>query len=912
MIKKAFQFYVITLFFLVNALAQNNNIIGTIINKHEKTTVKNVVVAIINAKDSNLVKFIRTDAEGKFELKNLKNGQYLLMTTHPLFVDYIDSIVVNNTTLDLGNLMLLQKSKLLEAVILKNASAIRIKGDTIVYTADSFKVKNGANIEDLLKKMPGFQVGKNGNIKTMGETVKNILVDGEEFFGSDPGMVVKNLQANIVQEVQVYDKKSNQANFTGVDDGVREKTINLKLKSIKKQGYFGKVEASGGTPNNFNNNAMLNAFAGKRKFSTYGLMKNTDNQDTNWQNADSFNGSDDVSNNGNSGIPTNWNGGVQYSNKYRGDNIGINASYGFGKISSPGFSNILSKTFLPDTSWSNNSVASSISNKQKHNFSFKFENKIDSNNTISFSVGFGESNTKTIGSNYEETLSSNSLFINNSSRNFNANSDSKGYSGSFDWGHKFKKQRRTLFTYVNMDISGAEGNRFVYALNNFYKAGLVTQLDTIDQKTITKSSSKLIIANVSYTEPISKYVTLSFYQMTTLNFSGNNRNVYNKNGIGKYENSIDSLTNDFNFNTTTYRTGISLSLGKKKITASIGNSLALTNFNQTNNSIGTSLNYSNKNIAPNASIFLTLKGYKKIRISYNGNNEAPSLRQLQPIADNSNLLSIAKGNPDLKQAFRHTLTSGFIWSKPLSNRSIWCNLNFNTTNNAFIIYNSIDSLGRNINQTVNANGKYNFSSYLSARFTVGVGKNKIEFRPALSFSKGQNISFVNKLKNINKSHDFNFSLEISKSKDEKYDIGISPNISFSNATSSINKNSSQYFWNVGGDIYVDIEFKHKLTFSTNANFSFRKKDAFFTQNNDFIKWNAEAKKYIYKNELSLKLSVNDILNQDRGYNRDFSTFKISENYYNILKRYWLLAINWEFRYNKNQKENKVETAVPTK
>ena len=931
MTKKTFLFFVTTLFFLVHAHAQTTNIVGTIINKDEKTAVKNVVVAIVNTKDSNLVKFIRSDAEGNFELKNIKNGQYLLMTTHPLFADYIDSIVVNNNTLDLGKIMLLQKSKLLEAVIVKSGSPIRIKGDTTIYTADSFKVKQGASVEDLLRKMPGFQVGKNGEIKALGETVKNVLVDGEQFFGNDPGMVVKNLQANIVQEVQVYDKTSEQAAFSGVDDGVREKTINLKLKSNKKQGYFGKVEAGGGTPDNFNNTAMLNAFKGKRKFSAFGFMSNTGNTDLSWGDADKFNGgerdglmSSYTDDNGNTysysegnedagnGIPKNWNGGVHYSNKYKGDSLNVNTSYRFGKVNTPAFTNNFSRTYLPDTSWNNNSNASSFSNKQKQSFSFTIERKIDSNNTVKFTNGLGYDNVKSNGTLYAENLTNSNLFINNSTRITNANADNKKYNGQLTWSHKFKKIRRTFSTSVNANIAANDGDRFVAALNNFYKNGLVIQSDSVNQKTNNKSNAKTLTTNFVYTEPLNKNFTLNFTQNISINNNKNNRTVYKKNLAGDYDNKIDSLSNDFDFNNQSYRIGVSLNYKKKKGSASIGNAIIYTQFDQKNNSKLTNISNKNINIAPTARLNFKFAGNKNFRLNYRGYTQSPTIQQIQPVIDNTDLINVTKGNPDLKQAFNHDVYGGVSWNNPLKSSSFWSNFNFNTVTNDFINFNSIDTIGRNINKTININGNLRFSASANYYFGIGSGKKKIDIGVGGSFSSAKNIDFVNNIKSINKNLNYSLSLEVSKYEEDKFYVSLNPRVGLNHSTSSININSSRDFWTLGGNANVDIEFKQKFTFSTNADFNFRQKDKLITQNNDYIRWNASLKKYLYKKEFSLSFTINDILNQNRGYNQDFSTYKTTETYFSTLKRYALLTFGWEFTHNKKQKESKAETVVPIK
>jgi len=210
---------------------------GSVSDTSQKKAIVNAVIALLTPGDSILYRFARTDANGNYSFKNVKAGNYILMTTHPYFADYLDDIEVKGASLKIPPIAVTSKSKLLQEVIVKSGKPIQVRGDTTIYTADSFKVGPNANVEELLKKLPGIQVDKNGKITAMGEQVTKVLVDGEEFFGEDPGMAVKNLRADAVKEVQVFDKKSEQAEFTGIDDGKTQKTINLKLKEDKKKGY---------------------------------------------------------------------------------------------------------------------------------------------------------------------------------------------------------------------------------------------------------------------------------------------------------------------------------------------------------------------------------------------------------------------------------------------------------------------------------------------------------------------------------------------------------------------------------------------------------------------------------------------------------------------------------------------------
>ena len=218
----------IALFLCINSYAQPTSVKGVLNDSVSKANLQNTVISLLRKSDSVLIKFTRSNETGNFAIENIPPGNVLMLVTHPYFGDYLEELnVKTGEILDLGNVYMTPKSKLLAEVIIKSGSPIRIKGDTTVYTADSFQVRAGANVEELLRRLPGIQVDKDGQIIAMGEKVKKVLVDGEEFFGDDPGIATKNIRADIVKEVEVFDKKSDQADFTGIEDGVRDKTINL-------------------------------------------------------------------------------------------------------------------------------------------------------------------------------------------------------------------------------------------------------------------------------------------------------------------------------------------------------------------------------------------------------------------------------------------------------------------------------------------------------------------------------------------------------------------------------------------------------------------------------------------------------------------------------------------------------------
>jgi hypothetical protein len=645
------------------ALAQTSSLKGSVVDNTENKNLQNTVISLMRAKDSVLVKFTRADRAGNFSISNIKEGEYIVMITHPYLGDYFDKTEIKpNVVNDLGKINMIPKSKLLAEVIIKSGSPIRIKGDTTVYTADSFKVREGANVEELLRRLPGIQVDRDGKITAMGERVTKVLVDGEEFFGSDPGIATKNLRADIVKEVEVFDKKSDQAEFTGIDDGVKDKTINLKLKDDKKKGYFGKVEAGGGLKDRYDNSIMLNAFKGKRKIAAYGIMSNTGQTNLDWEDANNYGGGidgletgisddggvymsytgDDENNyrDGSNGIPRNWNGGLHYSNKFNNSKQTINGGYKFSKVNAPGVTSTFSKTFLPDTSWSTNSVSNNYSSNNKHAFNFTMESTIDSNNTLKWKIKANKKNTLTRSNYYTESFTDNLDSINNSRRKSNNNGVNDAVTTSLLWRHKFKKLARTLSINTDLNWNRSENDGFLYSLTNYFQNGDINNRDTINQQNIRNNEGKSMSTKIAYTEPLIKDMYLELSHLFSYNANSNERITNEDDGAGKYTNRIDSLSNSFEFNRIVNTPGLNFRVNKKKYNYSFGSSVAFSQFIQKNVTDNLKRNYDYANFFSRASFTYKLKPSQSIRFNYNGSTQAPSLEQLQPISVNTDPLNI--------------------------------------------------------------------------------------------------------------------------------------------------------------------------------------------------------------------------------------------------------------------------------
>lgn len=899
---------------------------GQLTDTTENKDLSNTLITVMKAADSSLAGFVRTGKDGRFQVPGLDTGNYVVMITHPYFADLFENATITGTTpFDLKTLYMLSKIKLMEEVIVKGNKAIFMSGDTTVFTADSFKVAEGANVEELLKKLPGFQVDKDGKITALGKKVERVLVDGEEFFGSDPGIATKNLRADNIKEVQVYDGKSDQAAFTGIDDGQSKQTINLKLKEDKKKGYFGKVEVGGGLKdksetggqNKFNNSVMLNAFRAKRKIAAYGIMSNTGTLNLSWDDQEKYGGDNDnmqVSDDGSvmmyfggggynqsDGIPTNWNAGFHYSNKFAADQYSLNTGYKFVKINAPAYIRTNSLQFANDSTWRSNSVNNNFSSDIRHRMNLMVEDKIDSMNTVRIRANGNKGVLRTEGSYITENLTEDNRYITKSEARNSGETDNGSIDANLLWTHKFKKQYRTFSATAGINYSSSDNTGYQYSQADFYTSR-GTEPDstrTIDQQRTNNNETKSVNARIAYTEPIIKDFYLEFSYAFSKSNATRKRDSYDKGVSGAYDQLNADFSNNFEFNNTSNAPGVNFRVNKKKYNYSFGSTVNFNQYVRINHTDNSSSPYSFTNYYPRANFNYKLKPSENIYGGYNGNATAPSLDMLQPIIDNTQQLNQRVGNPDLKPSFTHSFNLGFSSWKMLTERNIYLYTNYRTTQNAFVNLNDYTNPVQKY-QTVNASGVTNLYAYMGYGFKLK--KPGIRFNINPGYNGGRSIDFIKDnrnpeaVKNITTRNSYELSLGIQKSiQDQKFTIWVRPQAAYNNTRATVNTRVNQKYWSYGinGDIAAKITKDFELR--TDVDGTYRQKTPDFANNVNFTIWNASAVKRFYKNEFELWFRVNDILNQNTG----FSRYGFTETYRTVLKRFYLLSFVWNLNSNKS-------------
>lgn len=906
--------------------ATAQTISGKIFDSTNKINISNAVVAVLKPVDSVLLKFTRTNKEGIFDLKNVPEGKYILMITHPLFADYVDDITTTAAGLQLNTVSFIPKSKLLQEVIVKSGSPIKIKGDTISYTADSFKVGPNANVEELLKKLPGIQVDKDGKIKAMGEQVQKVLVDGEEFFGDDPGMAVKNLRADAVKEVQVFDKKSDQAEFTGIDDGKKQKTINLKLKDDKKKGFFGKIDAAGGLQksidNRYNSNNMFNSFKGKRKLSAFLLNGNTGQDGLSWQDNEKFGGenenismdmdenggvnfmwrdgnSDDEANiNTQNGFINNNNAGLHYSNKWN-DKRTLMISPKYNRQLYNNKQTTFTQRQVGDTILNDNSVLNQDVNRYNFKNNFTYDVKLDSNNSLKMTLKANFYHTESTEDRVGESRSSTEILKNRTQRFFQQNSDKNAITASAIFRHKFKKARRTFSVNADWSRLNTNSDNLLKANNLSFADGLPSYNQQQNQEIEIDKTTKNLTTRAVYTEPLNKKLSLELaYELSYA--TGINNQITNSysNASGKYDDLIDTLSNNFEQLIVTNKPSAKVSYNFKKFKFNIGSGFGITQFDFKDITYNQDYKRNFINAYPAASLNYTYKPNHSVNLTYNGNTAQPTLNQLQPLRNNNDYFNQYIGNPDLKQSF----TQSFNLSHNSYNfiKDLWMYQSFNIRNTYNSITNSsfinLDS-GKTITQPVNTNGNIYMNLWSGLGFKLKKINTNVNIQPNFNYSKFADV--INGKTSFSRTLNAGMGLYISKSKEKKYDISIGNDFAYNRNTTSQNSLINSFYTNTLS-LNTTVFYKKIWSLTSDYNFYARQKTVQFQNNLTNHIWNAKMQRTFKENEFTAYVLIRDILKQNIGIDRSFYGNTTTEVRNQRLRQYWMIGFTWDFK-NKGSK-----------
>ena len=915
--KKVFSLY---LSMMIWAAASAQKITGSIkgfITDSTAHALNDATVSIITAKDSSLISFTLSSNSGYFEIKNIVDGDYIVLVSYEGFFPLRKPFTISPASqhINLGDVKMVQDIQMLGGVVVKSDVPIQVKGDTIAYNAASFKVLNpNGTAEDLLKKLPGVQVERDGTIKAQGETVNKIYVDGKEFFGSDPKMATKNLTADMIDKVETYDDMSEQSKFSGVDDGSRSRVMNFKLKKDKKKGMFGRASAGYGTDDRYTGSASANYFKGATKLSLVARTNNTNNIGfSNNDNLGIFNsgaaggrGSSNFSNG--SGITKNWNAGFNYSDVW-GKDVELTGSYFFNRLNNYNDNRSSGVYNFPRDSTVNR-IQQGISNNYNNNHRGNLRSvySIDSMNSVIYSTNLNAQTSESYRTDSTESfdLGKGNLSKVNDSRSVRENTgNGTNWSNNIIFRHKTSKIGRSFSINLSNSINeNVRNGSTTSRIGNFIN-GSKTRDSLINQVSNQLTDSKSYGAGISYTEPISRDKIMEFNYNYNKNHNQSDRHVYDLDpSTGKYTRENFAQTNLFQNSTESNRLGSNYRVVKKKYNYQVGVAAQRTTLESNNVSKKQLIQQSFTNLFPTASFNYQFARSKSLRFQYRGSTNQPSTTQLQETTEKNNPLYWTRGNAALKQEYDNNVSLSYNFFNMTSFRNYFFRLGFSNTYNKIVnniisqpgIYKE-DTVIRGVQLTtpVNAAGTYNVNGNFNMGFPIKKMKGG-NFNTTTSVRFGQGIGFVDSVENLSKNLSIGESLHLGYTYKEKLDISIGTSVNYNAAQYSFNKgnNNSYYTYTASGD--VSYIFPKNFIIATDVDFTGNSGLASGYDQNYFL-WNASLSKQMLKNKRGeLKLSVFDILKQNRSISRNFGSNYIEDVQNSAVQRFFMLS----FTYNLNR------------
>lgn len=893
---------------------------GVVYDSLAKEPVAGATISVMDRKDSSLVTFTMSDNTGHFEIRNLPLGDFRLLVTH---VNYHNSNTLFTVSeerhdIDFGNVGVTDRNKVLdEVVVTSEAPPITMVGDTIQYNAQSFKTVPNANVEQLLKKLPGVKVDKDGTVRAQGEKVSRVLVDGKEFFGNDPKIATRNLPADAVDKVQVYDKQSDQAQLTGFDDGNYEKTINLKLKKDRKKGLFGKVSAGAGTDERYEGRFNVNSFKGARQFSAIGMGNNTNAEGFSFMDILNFTGAlnqmrqgggggnisisiseDDaaalgLNTNGNSGINTTWAGGINYNNII-GSKLDLQSNYFYNRFNPNIKSHLLRQNIVQggSTYYNEDGYSDNLNNSHRANFNALFQ--LDSSSSIRIQPSFGYQQTRKITEKSYATTNDAGEFINSGLSHNELNREGYNFNNNIFFRKKFKHRGRTFSLSLNTSFNHTTGDGTLYALTNYYNSGSIFRKDTINQYNDNKSDLRGYSARATYTEPLWKKTLLEFSAgySTTRNTSEKTTYDYNQ-GSGKFDMLNSQLTNNYENEYSFTNAGLRMRKVGKKYNYSLGATwqrAELTGkiISDLKDSI---ISKHFVNILPNATFRYNFSRFRNLNVYYNASTNQPSAAQLQPVPDNSNPLYVKLGNPDLKQEFTHSLRTNLGLVNPFKNRNFFFNLNGQLTQNKIVNFDSLDlTTGIQKTKPVNVNGVFNVNTSISYSIPLRLVKGGLEV--GTSAGIGRTKQFINQLGNTIKTFSAGPFTRITSNPTDRLSMEVGANYTI---------NRTQYSLSSGRNTrYLTQEYSASVEWQLPSNFTLASDFTYLLNsqraagfNTNVPLWNASiSKQFLKYNRGEIKLAATDLLNRNTGITRTTVQNYIEDKQVNVLRRFFLLSFTY--------------------
>ncbi len=902
------------LFYFATFLALGQNTItvkGKVVEKKSLIPIESATIYLKSEKDSTVIDYTISDKNGNFALATKKiNTPVFFKVAYTSYADFSEKLENLQENKDFGIIKLDDDINTLSELEIKaEAPPITIKNDTLEFNASSFKVRPDANVEALLKQLPGVEIDEEGKITVNGKEVNNILVNGKPFFGKDGKIATQNLPAEIIEKVQVTDTKTKEEELSGQDATSDEKTINLTIQEDKNKGIFGKSNVGYGTDDRYESSLLFNYFKDTQKISVLGSSNNINSigfsmdeifdnmgggrNSSIWVNDNGSFGVNGMQFGGSSGITQSNMIGVNFADEWAKKKINPNGSYYFSNAEMKNKNRTNRINLLPtgNTNTLAESNTKSISNG--HNIAMDFEIKLDSTATLYVSPSYSSNEIKNSNSGFDATFDENNVALNENTSDNNVVSNNKTFKNNIYFYKELKKKGRGINASFSNENNSYNSDLLTKTTTTFFQSGSAN--DDRNQFRIDNSKKDDFSAEIGYSEPIRDSLVLNFETKFSYNTSSESRQTFDfDSGFNSYTNFNDVLSNAIESNTSRVIPMFGVSIRKKKIRGSISMGTEIINFNNQSNYLSNKIAVNKNYMYPkmNGYINITLGKSKSIYSYFSYEVNLPSANQILPFQNLANPLNTVIGNADLK---------------PNENYSIYTNFNNYdyATRSGFYAYFGGDY---NVNQIV-ASTTYNsdfkasttyqnvskaYNSYVGFSLNKSLKKEKrtLKYGFGIQFSYNYDQGLTNAALYESKGLTLNPRANLTWSIEDI--ISIAPSYKYTyisnDYTNYVIDNTKNFLHSAKLEITSYWPKKVVLGSDFGYNYNSNIADGF---KKDFYLWNLSLGYNFYHDTLTAKVKVYDVLNQNISATRSITPTAITDMENTVLQQYAMFSLTYK-------------------
>lgn len=930
------------------AYAQSPSIKATIIDANTSEAISFATVSLTREGQTKAYKYSLSSEQGTILFENVRKGKYELKIELLGYKTLSKTLEVGNGNLDLDKIKLhLDAQQLQEASVTALGNQVIIKKDTIEYNATTFRTSDNAVLEDLLKKLPGVEVSDEGEISVNGETISKITIDGKTFFLDDPQMASKNIPAKLVNKLKVIKKKSEQAEFTGIDDGNEENVIDLSIKPGMMKGLMGNLVAGAGydipSPRNstedfrYIGNAFVGHFDDKTQISLILNANNNNNQGSTDRSGNMMRGMRGGRGGGGrrGGITNSYMAGLNAATNFLDDKMEFGGNYIFNGSDNVIQERSLKQTFLPEEDLFYRKSASNLTSSLGHSFGLRIDHKFSENTSILFQpqINFGTGSYSEVSNDttYRGQISPDD-YINNAYTRNNGGNKNASAGGFLLFRQRLGIPGRTLSAMIRANFSSNLLNGINRNGTNSFEDGMQTGQVDVNQRFDNKQSSSSMFANLTYTEPLGDSFYIEANYSYTFNRSSSDKQTFDLDKGAIDYNYSNEIINDHN----SHRLSVNGLYQKEKIRAQLGFSAMPTyTYNKTTryNPITDSYDpreYRDRTwrFSPQAMLFADFSESSNMRLFYFGNSNQPSTSQLMPVPDNSDPLNVSFGNPSLKPYFSHSMRAHYRYSDRARFASVNVRFNAEYVDNSIVNVAWYGANGGQYSMPINGPATGNFgvnmfanlpiaktkfsivnnfgtnyrrnSTFLGNDMPVYDGSNYYEFMEDVVASLQDKSWYkAHILENVTRSINFNEMLRVVYRADA-FETSISGRTRMNHSRYTLteqkektttwnNRVSAEFIWNwqsTGISVNTDFDYNWYRGYST-------------AQPSEAV-LNAEISKSLLKNTMTVAVRAYDILAQSKNLTVTDNANYHNETINNTLGRYIILSLTWRFGTMGNQ------------